>query len=302
MKRSSLISKILILFLVALIWGFGFVAQQVAADSNFSSFVVVCFRGLLGSLCCLPFIFKEKPWKDLKFVFGSLFAGFVTFLGYLCSFYGQMLTSVSSAAFFVSFEIVFVPFLSFVFYKTKLLPKSIIGAIIGIIGLFVFTYKPGEIEIFSVGNLVNLATAFFFAIQICQVSKLSTENKPFSLAFGQSIVVFILGLLFIPFTGGFGNFSGSFIGIGAIAYLGIFATFITLMLQNYGQKNIDPAIVSVILSTETVFGTFFGIIIYKDALTIQTVVGIVILFIAILICTLDLKKIFKSKKKENIER
>jgi len=87
--------------------------------------------------------------------------------------------------------------------------------------------------------------------------------------------VFALGqtILFSP-----GN--KELIGIG---FLGIFATALTLFVQNIAQKFTSPTHVAIIFATEPVFAGIFGWWILGETLTRTQMVGAVLIIAGILV-------------------
>ena len=84
-----------------------------------------------------------------------------------------------------------------------------------------------------------------------------------------------------------------------ILYLGIISCGIGYTLQIIGQQYSDnPTIDSIIMSFEAVFATLGGIIILKEKLVINEVIGCILMFIAIVISQLPQDIL----KKKNIEK
>ena len=68
-----------------------------------------------------------------------------------------------------------------------------------------------------------------------------------------------------------------------LAYLAAGASCVTIVLQNTGLAHVEPAQGSLLLATESVFGTAFAIMLLGDALTLQLVIGFALVFCAIVI-------------------
>ena len=61
------------------------------------------------------------------------------------------------------------------------------------------------------------------------------------------------------------------------------ASCVTIVLQNTGLAHVEPAQGSLLLATESVFGTAFAILLLGDALTPQLAIGFALVFCAIVI-------------------
>lgn len=71
--------------------------------------------------------------------------------------------------------------------------------------------------------------------------------------------------------------------LASLVYLVVFATCVTLLLQNIGLAQVDPAPASLMLSTEALFGVVFSVLFLGEALTEQMVCGFALIFAAVLV-------------------
>ena len=76
------------------------------------------------------------------------------------------------------------------------------------------------------------------------------------------------------------------------------STGIAYTCQILEQKNADPALASLILSTETVFSAVGGALILGERMSPGGYVGCILIFAAILICQVD-PKLFQKLRKSN---
>ncbi len=81
-----------------------------------------------------------------------------------------------------------------------------------------------------------------------------------------------------------------------LIYMGVIASGITFLTQNWGQKHVDPAHTAVIFTLEPVFAVIFGILFdpIHESLTWQGWLGCGLIFFAIFITSIKLKKAEKS--------
>ena len=68
-----------------------------------------------------------------------------------------------------------------------------------------------------------------------------------------------------------------------VIYLGIFSTTIGFLLQTICQKRVSETKTAIILSTESLFGTIFSVIIFKETVTVKLVMGCLLIFSAIIV-------------------
>ena len=74
------------------------------------------------------------------------------------------------------------------------------------------------------------------------------------------------------------------------SYAGIFSNGIAYTCQIIGQKHVNPTVASLIMCLESVFGTLSGWLILHEVLSAREVAGCVVMFAAILLCTIPSKK------------
>ena len=101
----------LLCLLVAAIWGSGFIASQLAIDSNMSAALIMALRFTIAAIVmlmvCLPKLKQIRP-RDLKM--GGL-AGVFLFGAFYTQIVGQQHTTVSHCAFLTATNVVMVPFI-----------------------------------------------------------------------------------------------------------------------------------------------------------------------------------------------
>lgn len=71
--------------------------------------------------------------------------------------------------------------------------------------------------------------------------------------------------------------------LASLVYLVVFATCVTLLLQNIGLAHVDPAPASLMLSTEALFGVVFSMLFLNETLTMQMICGFGLIFAAVLV-------------------
>ena len=69
----------------------------------------------------------------------------------------------------------------------------------------------------------------------------------------------------------------------ALVYIILFNTFVCYSIQTYAQKEINPSQVSLILTTEIIFGAVFSVLLLGDKMTFQVIIGGLLIFASILL-------------------
>ena len=65
-------------------------------------------------------------------------------------------------------------------------------------------------------------------------------------------------------------------------FLGLGASMVGFLLQNVGLKYVQPALASLFLSLESVFGMFFSVVMLGEKMTPKMWIGCSLIFISIL--------------------
>ena len=75
-----------------------------------------------------------------------------------------------------------------------------------------------------------------------------------------------------------------------ILFLGIGSSGIAYTAQILGQKGANPAVASVLLSMESVFGVLGGAVVLHETLTGRELLGCAIVFLAVILSQLPVKE------------
>ena len=80
-------------------------------------------------------------------------------------------------------------------------------------------------------------------------------------------------------------------------YAAIFSGCIAYTLQIEGQKHTNSTLAAMIMSLESVFAMFSGIIILDEKITFNIVIGSIIVFASVIIAQIDFPKIKLGRRK-----
>ena len=87
--------------------------------------------------------------------------------------------------------------------------------------------------------------------------------------------------------------------IGTMAYCGIMSSGVAFTLQIVGQKDLNPAIASLAMSLESVFGTLFSWLFLNDRLSPAELAGCALMFCAVLLAQLPVEQWLHKKAPEH---
>ena len=304
-SKSEIIGMIELL-VCSIIWGLAFVAQKKASE-NITPLFLNGIRFFIAGLLLIPiaiYIIKKKREEATKLsVKKTIFIGMLTGL-FLCiasniQQFGIERTSTGKAGFLTAMYIVLVPIFTFVVFKKKLTFMQIIGIVIAVVGVGLISLK-NDFTI-NIGDLLCMAGAIFFTIEIMIVDYYSKEIDPFILSMICFLTLGVLSLsVAIPVEGSKFSMDGIKNALLPLLYLAIGSSCIAYTLQNLGQKRIDGTPASLLMSLESVFALIGGIFIMGDRLSIKEWIGCVLLLAGVFIVQIFVRK-DEEKKEENNE-
>ncbi|WP_170311580.1 DMT family transporter [Vallitalea okinawensis] len=289
-NRRSVILSDVSLIIVAIIWGTGFIATQMAIDAKMSSSLIMVMRFFIASIVLYSFYNKKiKKITKLELKNGFI-AGAFLFLAFFSQTLGLVYTTPSNNAFLTATNVIMVPFISWKMTSRKPSSKMFIAAFLCLIGISFLTYSFENGLVFNIGDLLTIICAFLFACHISYLgycsSTMNTEKLTFIQMATATVMSMVIFMLFDFNTIKVANFQE---GILPIIYLGLFSTCIAFFIQVAAQKKTSSTKAAVILSTEALFGSLFSIFLGFEDLTINLIIGGIILLTSILILEIKAK-------------
>jgi len=279
--------------LTAMIWGTAFVAQSVGADymgpfTFNAARAAVAFIFLL-CLCGLRAAYRRRRGeaapsagsrRDL--IAGGLACGTALAVASCFQQKGMETTSSGKAGFITALYIVLVPLAGLALRRKP--PKAVwLGVVLAVAGLYCLCVT----EEFSVtgGDFYVLVCAFCFAAQIMTVDHFTNKVDGVALSCVQFLVMTILcslGMLTeeLPPLALLPQW------LGPVLYVGVFSSGVAYTLQILAQKDSDPAVVSLLMSTESVFAAIAGALILGDRMTGREYLGCALMLAAVILSQL----------------
>lgn len=297
-KHLSTIIRYAVLLLVAMIWGFAFVAQN-KVNTYFAPFSVVCLRSAAAALFLFPVaaardrltgserhLFSVRDGRlhlditKTEWIGGAL-CGLALGTAATLQQFGLLYNdSAGKTAFLSSLYVVFVPILG-LFLGKKTPPLIFCGVLGAVVGGVLLTLPPdgGDMSL-SRGDMLVLACTVAYAVHILIIDRFSPRTDGVRLSAVQFLVCTLVTLpaLFLE------NQPGAFAdGLLYILYLGIGSSGIGYTLQILVQKNTHPVAASVILSLESVFGLLGGILISGETHTAREYIGAGVILLSVIV-------------------
>ncbi len=295
MKKKETFAE-LSLVLVALIWGSGFIATEFVIKANWNTSLIMAARFTIATIT-LAIALNKRILKITKYelLHGSI-AGVLLFLAFYTQTLGQSTTTVSNAAFFTATNVVMIPFISWAINRNRPNIPTILLTLVALAGVGALSFKDSRFSL-AVGDTIVLLSAFFFAMQITYLEKATKGSDPARVNFIQISSATIISLVVFIIRGE--GLQGANItqGLLPVIFLGVFSTCLCYFLQTSAQKYSTASKVGVILSLEGLFGGLFSVLLGLEPLTINLVIGGILIVGATILMNIDFKSSGKKVKK-----
>ncbi len=299
MQQQSLFKGYFLLIISTMIWGGAFVFQKNATEMlDALSFNFVRFSVATPALLAL-FILPKKlfnpesknaPWYLSSDLFVGVIAGFFMFSLINLQQWALSFTIAGKAGFLTALYIVIVPILSFVILKEKTKIQLWLGGVCCILGLF---FLGGGVDIFThssfnQGDIIILVSALVCAGYVFWIGLTAKYTNALKIVFYQSVVTAILSFLGMKLNGGV---IPSFEIVNnlkmEIFYTAILSGSIAFILQILGQRFVPVANAAIVMSCESIFALFAGMLLLNERLSFDGIMGCIFIFVGILISQIE---------------
>lgn len=317
-KKDNSLRNSFLLLLTAIIWGTSFVAQS-AGMEYIGPFTFSVTRYILGGTILIPVIIfmnnlsKKSRLKDgiseddIRIEDKEVFKRSVKY-GIVCgiilcaaSNFQQMAmlhASAGKAGFITAFYIILVPIVG-IFFKKKTSPIIWFCVLLALVGLYFLCIGRGGEYVFEISDVQLLMCALIFSFHIIFVDYANTKKvNGVIISSTQFYTAAVISAFFVyPMDGVVYDMMPAMDLIikaaPSILYSGIMSCGVAYTLQIIGQKDVNPTVASLIMSLESVVSAISGFLILGQKMSVDEIIGCVIMFVAIILAELPV-----GKKKE----
>ena len=313
-----------LLLLTALIWGTAFVAQRSGMESiepiTFNAARMALSAVLIGGLAlivrakrrnhdgsCEEGTISEKASEALSkdrtiknsevktdtrtetanTVIGGVLCGLFLSVASIFQQMGLVYTTAGKAGFITAMYMLIVPILGFVLFKKKNTWLVWLAVVLGIVGMYLLCIT-GEFTL-AYGDALVLVCAVTFSGHILCCDRFVRLGRPLEIAAIQFVTAAVVSWIaaFIAEEPTIEKLTSAAV---PILYCGVMSGAIGYTLQIVAQKYTDPTIASLLMSMESVFAVLAGVIILNEQMTSRELAGCVVMFVAIVLVQIPLKK------------
>lgn len=282
-KEQSL--AMVLLLITTILWGSTFIITNKLTQIIPPMFYMF-LRYIIGFIVFLPFIGRLRKFTKKQFMIGFI-AGTLVWASFSVQTIGIKLTTATKSAFITGLSVIMVPIFSALFFKDKISTRIWISTIIALIGVSVMSII--GLEKISIGDLLVLLCDVFYAIYIIYLSR---NLKSVDIIGISTIIVFLIALYSLIASIIFEDFNYTFKNMNYILenswilllllYMGICATSIATLTQNFGQRHLSSTQAAIIFATEPLFATFFAVL-GDESLNLQIIIGGTLILVGILL-------------------
>ncbi|MBI1803454.1 MAG: DMT family transporter [Ignavibacteriae bacterium] len=265
----------LFLLSITIIWGSTFVITKSLLEA-YPPYLYTAVRFLLSALILVPFFAKRIRATTRSAIRHGIVLGIFLFIGFVTQTVGLKYTTASKSAFFTGMLTVLTPIVHVIAQKYLPLQHRAIrvGNILGValagLGLYLLTSPVGGS--FNVGDGLTLICALMFACYIVYLDYASSEPDMIQITFVMFLVCGLLASVFALGEEGVAvDFSTKY--ILAMLYLIVFATVITMALQNRYQGDTTPTRTAVIFAIEPVVAGIFAYVVRGEMIGVAGMIG-----------------------------
>jgi len=275
----------LTLLLVAAVWGSGFVAQRLGAESM-PAFYFNAARFLLGALLLLAL--ARFRWRlDRRYLPLAGLAGAVLFAAAGLQQSAIAASPVGNVAFITGLYVVIVPLLLFGLWRQRTSRAAWTAALLAVAGVALLSLTD-SFQVRSGDGLAFLG-AILWAGHVVLIDRLPDRADSYTFAIAQFLACAGLNLLagLVLDAPGIAQIA---LAWPAVLYSAAFPTAIGFTLQIFGQRQAPPVDAAIVLSLETVFGALFGYLFFAEGFSPRQLLGCGLILGAMILSQMNVKR------------
>ncbi len=291
---------LLLTFIASLIYGVSFTIAKEVMPQYIKPFGFILLRvaGAAVIFWLAGLLIKEKSIEksDYKHILVASFFG--VGLNMLTFFKGLSYTTPISASVMMVMAPILVLIFASILLKEKLIPRKILGIVIGLIGAIILIVygnaSKGDTENTMLGNFLVFINAASYAVYLVLVKKLIAKYNP--IVFVKWLYLF--GLIWvIPF--GFSELMEVQWYIMPtsiylkVSFVVLFTTCLTYVFNLFALSKLKPTTVSVFIYLQPVIASIYALIVGSDSLNVIKISATLLIFLGVFLVA---KQVHKSTK------
>ena len=266
----------LMLLALAMIWGGSFVSAKLAMES-FDPYFIMVLRFFIGALAMFLLFPKERKKANRATVVGGAEIGLLLGIGTAFQMVGLQYTTPANQTFIIVSYVITVPLIRFLVSGIRPGKNIMVAAVFTVIGVGFLTLGPDLA--FNRGDVFTFIMALLFAVQIIRIDGYMPRVE--SAVFFTTIQIFVAGIVsaVLFFIRGADTVVGPVTAksMAALFYLVVLNTAVAYYLQNGAQRDASPDESALIISSESLFGTFAAYFFAGEEFYPKKIIGCVLI-------------------------
>jgi len=291
------VNGILYIVLSSVSFGVMPILAKLAYNQGATTYSVLFLRFIFAVFMILYYLIKNKislklTKRQVVLVISLGIFGYSGTAGSLFLAYNYI--SVGLATMILYTYPIIVSLLSYFIYKEKLYTKKVVCFILSLIGLYALIGVDNVSLINTKGLVLAAMAAVFYSLYVIgsscnDIKKLNSFVMTFYISVVSAITMGIAGI-----TTNTLSFNLTFYSLVCILLLAFISTVVALMAFLQGVKIIGPSKASILSTLEPIVSLVLGYIILNQGINFQQIIGSILIISAVLLLTLDRKKLLKS--------
>ena len=297
MANKKVLYAELSLVVVTIIWGLGFPITKIAVNMGYGANTIMVGRFVTASIILSVIYYKKLKTINKTILKYGIITGVFLFFGFYFQTLGNVYTTPSKNGFITQLNIVFVPFLYYLFFRKKVDIYNVISVIVAVFGMFLLSFDSNGFTGINIGDIFTFFCAIMVAFHVVTASYFQKKYNfdPATFVIINIYTSMVISVIFMALFETLPNIS--IINMWPLLILGVFNTAFGFLVQSYALKISLPTRVSLIVAMEAVFAAIGSWLIIGEIITIQIAIGGFLIISGILITEL---KPFKKKNLQNI--
>lgn len=292
MAGKKVVYAELMLVVVTIIWGLGFPITKIAVNMGYGANTIMVGRFFTASILLSIIYYKKLKKINKTIIKYGIITGIFLYFGFYFQTLGNVYTTPSKNGFITQLNIVFVPFLYYLFFRKKVDFYNIVSVVIAVIGMFLLSFDNNGFTGINIGDAFTFICAIMVAFHVVTASyyQKKYDFDPATFVIINIYTSMVISVIFMLIFDTMPNIT--LFDLWPLLILGVFNTAFGFLVQSYALKISLPTRVSLIVALEAVFAAIGSWMIIGEILSIQIVIGGFLIISGILITEI---KPFKKK-------
>jgi len=271
------------LLIAALLWGVSYPATKAVEDCP--TFYILSIRFTAAAIAmALIFCRHFKNFNRDVLKFGFLLSFCITAM-YIFATVGIKYTTSTRASFFTCLTFIIVPFINFIFYRTRVSRITVVSVILCLIGIFMLSYAPdmGSFEL-NLGDILCILASVAGSLHIVFLERVTRKESVDPILFTTLLMGFVAlwSIIIALFTGSFSTASPNGFQLGTIIFLGLFCSAAAYLLQSVCQQYVPANRTGVIFAMEPASGCIISVIVLSETMSMTGWLGAAIVMASLI--------------------